>query len=691
MNAQVEIQNNQHDNQLKGWVLRALITLKGHKKFVTDASFSDDQLAEFLGLDRWLKIDIEFDRQLILRDLKTSFKLLEKEAIAPSIPLNINVELLSELLGLTVTEKNLVAFLIALHNEAPLKEAIETLGLVNSSQLPLYLSFLIQDDITEVKQAISNNSLLIKSGLLTIDRFGPFELNSKISLFSNDFADQMYACVLNENDLLKMCAQRSSQATLLLDDFTNIKEQIILVEPYLKIIHQSAKPGVNILLYGSPGTGKTEFSKTIAELTGYDLFEVISSDADDGDPLSGDQRLRAYCVAQSLLSCGKNLLVFDEVEDVFGGSQELFSYRPSARRSKAWFNRLLENNQVPAIWITNNIDAIDPAFIRRFDFAIEFGNPSISQRKKVLDQYCQDFLSCESRQKLSHLKDLSPAGVARAAKVVDILKKSSFDENELAFRTLVNDSLKAQGYKSIKSNFSDASNPEFSTQYIQSSYDIDLLVQGILRTKTGRICLYGPPGTGKSAFGHWLSKIAELPLSIKKVSDLISPYVGESEKNIAACFEEASQDNAILMIDEADSFLRDRRQASQSWEVTLVNEMLTQIEHFDGLLIVSTNLLNGLDQASLRRFDLKIQFDFLDAEKSWALFKGYCSHLKLKKGGRSAKTKLATINNLTPGDFASVARRSRLLPLDTADEFLSALIQEVSYKESKNLRIGFIH
>lgn len=690
MNAQVDIQSNQHDNQVKGWALRALLTLKGHKKFVSDVSFSDDQLAEFLGLDRWLDVDIEFDRKLILRDLKSSFKLLEKKAKAPSTPLSMNVELLSKLLGLTAAEKNLVAFLVALHNDARLKEAIETLGLVSSSQLPLYLSYLIQDDISDVKQAISNNGLLIKSGVLTIDRFGACCLETKISLFSNHFADQMYANILNEDDLLKMCAQRSSQEILSIADFTDIKEQINLVRPYLIALHNRTKSGVNILLYGAPGTGKTEFSKTIAALTGYELFEVISSDAEEGDPLSGDQRLRAYCVAQSLLSCGENLLVFDEMEDVFGG-QALFNSRSIVRQSKAWFNRLLEQNRVPAIWITNNIDEIDPAYIRRFDFAIAFGKPSITQRKKVLDQYCQNFLSGESRQKLSHIKDLSPAAVARAAKVVGILQECSIDENELAFRTLVNDSLKAQGYERIKSNVSDTSKPEFSTQYIQSSYDIDLLVKGILRTKTGRICLYGPPGTGKSAFGHWLSEIAELPLSIKKVSDLISPYVGESEKNIAACFEEASQDNAILMIDEADSFLRDRRQASQSWEVTLVNEMLTQIEHFDGLLIVSTNLLNGLDQASLRRFDLKVQFDFLDAEKSWELFQHYCSHLNLKKVDRSTKARLAPINNLTPGDFASVARRSRLLPLDTPDDFLSALIQEVSYKESTNLRIGFIH
>lgn len=77
-------------------------------------------------------------------------------------------------------------------------------------------------------------------------------------------------------------------------------------------------------------------------------------------------------------------------------------------------------------------------------------------------------------------------------------------------------------------------------------------------------------------------------------------------KNIASAFSEAERDNAVLLIDEVDSFLRDRRDAKASWEVTQVNEMLTQMEQFQGVLIASTNLIEGFDQAALRRFDLKL-------------------------------------------------------------------------------------
>ena len=74
-------------------------------------------------------------------------------------------------------------------------------------------------------------------------------------------------------------------------------------------------------------------------------------------------------------------------------------------------------------------------------------------------------------------------------------------------------------------------------------------------------------------------------------------------------FAAARQQNAVLVLDEADSFLSDRRGARQSWEVTQVNELLTQMEAFDGIFICTTNLMEKLDPASLRRFAFKVRFD----------------------------------------------------------------------------------
>lgn len=69
---------------------------------------------------------------------------------------------------------------------------------------------------------------------------------------------------------------------------------------------------------------------------------------------------------------------------------------------------------------------------------------------------------------------------------------------------------------------------------------------------------------------------------VRRASDLLSCWVGATEQNIARAFEEARKDDAVLLIDEADSFLQDRRGAGHSWEVTQVNEVLTQMENFEG-------------------------------------------------------------------------------------------------------------
>jgi SpoVK/Ycf46/Vps4 family AAA+-type ATPase len=150
--------------------------------------------------------------------------------------------------------------------------------------------------------------------------------------------------------------------------------------------------------------------------------------------------------------------------------------------------------------------------------------------------------------------------------------------------------------------------------------DIERLVEGLKRRPEGRICLYGPPGTGKTEFGRFVAKALDKPLMVKRASDLLGPYVGMTEKHIAAMCKQAQDDDAVLLLDEADSFLRDRTGAQQSWEVTQVNEMLTQMESYEGVFICSTNLVENLDSASLRRFDFKIYLDYLTLDQSWILF-----------------------------------------------------------------------
>lgn len=180
-----------------------------------------------------------------------------------------------------------------------------------------------------------------------------------------------------------------------------------------------------------------------------------------------------------------------------------------------------------------------------------------------------------------------------------------------------------------------------------------------------------------------------MPLMVKRASDLLSPYIGESEQNVARAFSDATKEGALLLIDEVDTFLQDRRGAQRSWEVSLVNEMLTQIESFPGMLIASTNLIDGFDLAALRRFDMKVKFDFLKTEQAWELLGRYCGKFNLEAPPQYLLHHISKLSKITPGDFAVLSRQHRFRPFGNASEVMSALEAEVVMKGHHKTQIGF--
>ena len=164
------------------------------------------------------------------------------------------------------------------------------------------------------------------------------------------------------------------------------------------------------------------------------------------------------------------------------------------------------------------------------------------------------------------------------------------------------------------------------------------------------LLLSGAPGSGKTAFVKYLAREVGAPLKVLKASDLISSYSGETEQRIAAAFAEAKSEEAILFLDEIDSFLQDRSGASHSWEVTQVNELLQQMEDFGGVMVGATNFAENLDKAVLRRFTYKMKLDYLTDEGKGIFFERYFK-TPLTDGER---TRLNGIAKLTPGDFRTV-------------------------------------
>ena len=498
--------------------------------------------------------------------------------------------------------------------------------------------------------------------------------------------------------LFRQYFQTSTPPQHPVDAFPHLKDDLGVLRRILNAARQQETQGINILIYGASGTGKTAFVRALATSVNAPLFEV-SHETDETNLKEEHFRFRSYLLSQRVLA--KNigsLILFDEVEDVFPDSVVPFLGRTkSSGRYKAWTNTVLESNPRPAFWLCNEAQQIDQAFRRRFTYALEFRTPPRSVRHSMLKQRLHQLpVRPEWIEQVTQNRHLTPALIEQAGKIVALAKHENVATAEaLATRTLRH-SLEALGLPPDYLVTGDAPPLAYRPELLNPSHDLTALTQGLKARPKGRLCFSGPPGCGKTAFAQHLAEQVDKPLLQKTASDLLNYYLGETEKNLAAMFREAEDEDAVLFLDEADSFLQDRTSAHRSWEVTQVNELLKQMEQFDGLFICATNLMDRLDPAVLRRFDLKIQFDYLKSDQAGKLFirvlADFQGYTRPRRSTESVKMRLSKLSTLTPGDFATVVRQARALGTRyDAEQLLSALEAECRAKANEGKQVTGFH
>jgi transitional endoplasmic reticulum ATPase len=699
--------NPSHLELTQLYLLRLLVNLGGHRRFIEqgfnqEISFSHENLASLIGIDEWLADKYSstdnpdtVTKKGALNRIKSIHQSTELSAkkILPPKDLRNNCERLANIIGLSDAECKILAFAVYLKTSNIFEDASDLLEEFPTKLLPHVLSALLDIPIGLAQDSIKKQGKLISSGLISIES-SPYRLSDKLNLLSDNFADYMMSVEDNPLYLLRDVILPTPPPTLSMEDFSHIDKLLKVLRPYLKTSIQTNRQGVNIFIYGSPGVGKTELARLLGQDCDAVLYEVSSEDA-EGEAINTKERFRAFQASQSILRNQPALLLFDESEDVFESHDNplmsLFGGHNQSQKTKGWINRALEQNPVPTIWLSNSRYCMDPAFIRRFDMVFELPIPSRQHRERILREQCDGVLGESSIVAMADSEQLAPAVVSRAVSVVKLVKDQLADhETTESIGHLINNTLKAQGHKAISSQQSAQLPDYYDPSFVNTNANLASLAQGIKAAGSGSLCLYGPSGTGKSAFVHWLSRYLELPLHIKKASDLLSMYVGEMEQNLAKAFHSAEQDQAILLLDEVDSFLQDRRGAKQSWEVTQVNELLTQMESYAGVFVATTNLVGNLDQAALRRFDMKLMFDYLKPEQAWELYRQHSKSLGLKCPGETQKRAITVIDILTPGDFALTTRKNRFEPIKSHADLISCLENECAMKEvGRKQAIGF--
>ena len=535
----------------------------------------------------------------------------------------------------------------------------------------------------EIRLLLRNDQKLKAYGL--IDNDGDMDEDAMDAIYEKDMR-------LYFTDIVK---EEKSVKAYEPDTFCIPKEQTDVAIQLLK-----SKNACNILLYGAPGSGKTEYAKALIKQAGLKMtsykneLEVENTKGYvEGKALS---RLNCY------LSLKKedSVLVVDEAETVLQTKSFGFFGMELSSSQKGTVNKLLENSENKCIFIVNYTREIDESTLRRFTYSIKFQ----SMPKETLRQIAKEKL--KSVKMSEGLKNdildmcgsykITGASVDNVVKAISSLNYQKGNENKV--RKDIKSVLEANssllyGKKKIRDSVKSSDDLSVLNTSVDACEIVEMLKSAELYKKENqnnessegvRMLFYGLSGTGKTELARYISTILEKPLLLKRCSDLLGPFVGQTEQLIAAAFEEAESTDSILLFDEADSFFADRTKARQQWERTQVNEFLTQMEEFSGICICTTNLRKIMDPAMQRRFHIISEFKALNEDGIKSLLKSYFCNYKFND---TQIKSLVKYNSVTPGDFGSLKSKMRFVPKEKLDS--DYIVDElVKIQEEKRMNCG---
>lgn len=490
--------------------------------------------------------------------------------------------------------------------------------------------------------------------------------------------------------LLNHYATIVSHEALPLERFACVQEAKMIRD--LLLASAGERP-LHILLHGVEGAGKTELARAIVQASKRTLLEV-GRNLDDSLPKDAQKqedaiirfRLRALRITESHERNEPVVLLMDEADHLLNSGE------------KGVLNQFMEETRLPVIWIANNISYVERSTLRRFDYQVEFKQIQREARiqlwNSVVERYqAHDVFPQERCLELASRYETAAGGIDLAVRNEISLRQSGIQESIaesilqshselLALKT--NDRIHS---RSPKYDWACVNLRQNKDKVLESAkaYSKQLLSGNVKSNMT--LLLYGPPGTGKTEFARHLARESGLEFMEVQYSQISSRYVGESEQNLRKIFRQASKNRSLLFIDEADSLVGDRRHAKQSWEVSLVNEFLVQLESSQTLVVCATNFQGHLDPASRRRFHFHLEFQWLKAEGIRQMFQIFFPQIL-----EEIPASVLQMEMLTPGDFHAIYQRLRWL--QSSDISMPRIVDELQEELSAkapygNRKIGF--
>lgn len=577
---------------------------------------------------------------------------------------------LRAVVGLDAQESAALELLLRTETQPSIQAMVDAVGGARASGFSLReptLGWLLGVCPAVVQRLFHADGRLVRSGLVRVDEDQRLTLPRRLNRLAWSAGDA---------DVRRLLLGGEGESELDWEDFEHLGAVRSDVEALMRGAAEQGAFGVNILVHGAPGTGKTAFCQTLARHLGLALFSVGESGDGGGEPLRSE-RLSELQLAQSLLAADRRaLLLFDETEDLLVGGDEVafgLAPQPASGASRVFLHRLLERNPTPTLWTTHDAEGLHPAVLRRMMYAVRMQAPPVSVRTRIWSrQLALHGIDATEDDALTLAQEFGETpGLAAAATAAAHIGKGGL----AAIRRGVQSLSAAMGHHLQVQRAAAEHLPEggvdvaFDPSLIDADTDLVALADRLVETETRAfsLCLQGPPGTGKTASLRYLAGRLGLDLVEVRGAELLGMWQGEAERNIADAFASAAEQGTFLVIDQAQALLAERH-PSWGWEMGAGSEVLAWMERHPLPFACTAGEDLRLDQTVLRHFVFRCAFGFLGPATAARAFRLWF--------GRDLPADLRLPASLTPGDFRMVRRRAALLGVEDSDETLVAMLRD---------------
>ncbi len=490
------------------------------------------------------------------------------------------------------------------------------------------------------------------------------------------------------------------------------------------------EPPKGVLLYGPPGTGKTLIAKAVANEVDAHFISISGPEIMSKYYGESEQRLRE--IFEEAKENAPSIIFIDEIDSIAPKREEVTGEveRRIVAQLLALMDGLEARGQVIVIGATNRPDALDPALRRpgRFDREIEIGVPDKEGRKEILEIHTRGMPLAEdvNLDELAELtvgfvgadlealcKEAAMHALRRVLPEIDIESEEIPSEVLENLRVTMEDFLEA--LKNIEPSamrevlvevpnvrWEDVGGLEKAKQELREAVEWPLkypeLFKGVGIKPPKGILLYGPPGTGKTLLAKAVANESNANFISVKGPELLSKWVGESEKHVREMFRKARQvAPCILFFDEIDS-LAPRRGTLGDTHVTerVVSQLLTELDGLEELkdvvVIAATNRPDMIDPALLRpgRVERHIYIPPPDKEARLEIFKIHTREMPLAEDV-DLEELAAKTEGYSGADIEAVCREAGLAAIREALMELKEADKEKVKEVAKKVKVAKKH